>query len=81
MGISGPNFPSTMTQQAGTGPTWASTSATTGPNNGVGNIPSGDNATTRKLRTGPDGLGFAIPAGATVTGILVTVWAKGGFAV
>ena len=77
MASQGPLNPSTMTE-TGTGNVWTNPSFAAGAPNDQGATLASDGL-SKKLRAGPAGLGFSIPAGATIDGIKVTVISRGGF--
>lgn len=76
MASSGPNYPTTQTE-TGSGNAWTNPSRAAGSPNDSGATLSADGV-SKKLRTGPNGLGFAIPAGSTIDGIKVTILSRGG---
>jgi hypothetical protein len=76
MASSGPNYPTTQTE-IGSGNSWTNPSRAAGSPNDQGATLALDGV-SKKLRTGPYGLGFSIPAGATIDGIKVTVLSRGG---
>ena len=69
--------PSTVTA-TGTGNVWTNASNAAGAANGTLATVSADGL-TKSLSLGAAGFGFTIPAGATITGIVVSVYVRGGY--
>lgn len=77
-GSEGPRYPSSVTQPT-PGVVWTGhTNVIGAPDGEVATVSLLSGETGRALRGSPQGLGFAVPAGVTITGIEITARCKAG---